>query len=254
MKVLCIIPARYSSTRLPGKPLADIAGKPMIWYVYKQACKAGKPEEVIVATDNVLVEDAVKDFGGKVMMTSVDHPSGTDRLAEVALAYPDVDVIVNVQGDEPMIPPSVIDELATAFEKEEDLQMATLKTKMDEADYNNPNAVKVVTDQNGYALYFSRSLMPFPRNGELPEFTVYKHVGIYAYRRDFLLNYASMAPTPLEKVESLEQLRALEMGYRIKVIESDFEGIGIDTPEDLKAANEYFCNLEAKENENSNKE
>ena len=249
MKVLCIIPARYNSTRLPGKPLADIAGKPMIWYVYKQACKAVSPEEVIVATDNVLVEEAVKSFGGKVMMTSVDHPSGTDRLAEVALAYTDVDVIVNVQGDEPMIPPTVIDELAEAFEKEPDLQMATLKTKMNEDEYNNPNAVKVVTDQNGYALYFSRSLMPFPRNEDAPEFVVYKHVGIYAYRRDFLLNYASMAPTPLEKVESLEQLRALEMGYRIKVIESNFQGIGIDTPEDLKAANEYFCNLEAKENE-----
>jgi 3-deoxy-manno-octulosonate cytidylyltransferase (CMP-KDO synthetase) len=247
MKVLCIIPARYNSTRLPGKPLADIAGKPMIWYVYKQACQAVKPEEVIVATDNELVEEAVQGFGGKVIMTSPDHPSGTDRLAEVALAYPDVDVIVNVQGDEPMIPPNVIDELATVFEKEPDLKMATLKTKMNEEDYNNPNAVKVVTDQNGYALYFSRSLMPFPRNKDVSDFVAYKHVGIYAYKRDFLLTYASMAPTPLEKVESLEQLRVLEMGYRIKVIESNFEGIGIDTPEDLKAANEYFCKLEVEE-------
>ena len=239
MKVLCVIPARYASTRLPGKPLSMIAGKPMIQHVYERACQAQSPNEVVVATDNELVEKAVLDFGGKAVMTSPDHPSGTDRLAEVALMYPDVDVIVNVQGDEPMIPPEVIDRLAEAFNSDADLNMATMKVVMDEEDYENPAAVKVVTDQQGYALYFSRSLMPYPRNK--PEgFKVFKHVGIYAYRRNFLLKYAALAPTPLEKAESLEQLRALENGYKIKVLESDFQGIGVDTPEDLAAVNALF--------------
>ena len=239
MKVLCVIPARYASTRLPGKPLSMIAGKPMIQHVYERACQAQLPDEVVVATDNELVEKAVLDFGGKAVMTSPDHPSGTDRLAEVALMYPDVDVIVNVQGDEPMIPPEVIDRLAEAFTGDADLNMATMKVVMDEEDYENPAAVKVVTDQQGYALYFSRSLMPYPRNK--PEgFKVFKHVGIYAYRRNFLLKYAALAPTPLEKAESLEQLRALENGYKIKVLESDFQGIGVDTPEDLAAVNALF--------------
>ena len=228
MKVLCVIPARYASTRLPGKPLSMIAGKPMIQHVYERACQAQLPNEVVVATDNELVEKAVLNFGGKAVMTSPDHPSGTDRLAEVALMYPDVDVIVNVQGDEPMIPPEVIDRLAEAFNSDADLNMATMKVVMDEEDYENPAAVKVVTDQQGYALYFSRSLMPYPRNK--PEgFKVFKHVGIYAYRRNFLLKYAALAPTPLEKAESLEQLRALENGYKIKVLESDFQGIGAFT-------------------------
>lgn len=240
MKVLCVIPARYASTRLPGKPLAMIAGKPMIQRVYERACQAQMPDEVIVATDNELVAKAVADFGGKAVMTSPDHPSGTDRLAEVALMYPGVDVIVNVQGDEPMIPPEVIDNLAKAFEGDAELDMATMKVVMDEADYDNPAAVKVVTDLNGYALYFSRSLMPYPRNK--PEgYKVYKHVGIYAYRRSFLLKYAALQPTPLERAESLEQLRVLENGYKIKVLESAFKGIGVDTPEDLAAVNEVFA-------------
>lgn len=242
MKVLCVIPARYASTRLPGKPLSLIAGKPMIQRVYERACQAKIPYEVVVATDNELVKKAIDSCGGKAVMTSPDHPSGTDRLAEVALMYPDVDVIVNVQGDEPMIPPEVIDRLAMCFEDDADLKMATMKVKMDEEDYNNPAAVKVVTDMNGYALYFSRSLMPYPRN-KPADYKVFKHVGIYAYRRDFLLKYAALAPTPLERAESLEQLRALENGYKIKVLESDFQGIGVDTPEDLAAVNELFVKL-----------
>lgn len=244
MKVLCVIPARYASTRLPGKPLALIAGKPMIQHVYERASRAAIPSEVVVATDSELVAEAVRNFGGKVMMTSPEHPSGTDRLAEVALSYGDADVIVNVQGDEPMIPPEIIDRLAQAFEDNEDLNMATLKTVMDEADYNNPNTVKVVTDQNGYALYFSRSLLPYPRN-KTADFKVYKHVGIYAYRRSFLLSYAAYEPTPLEQIECLEQLRVLENGERIKVLECKFKGIGIDTPEDLAAINALFIRMEA---------
>lgn len=243
MKVICVIPARYASTRLPGKPLSMICGKPMIQRVYEQACKAEVPGEVVVATDHELVFNAVKAFGGNVLMTSPDHPSGTDRLAEVALNYPDVDVIVNVQGDEPMIPPEVIDDLANAFEDDENLSMATLKVEMQSEDYDNPAAVKVVTDLNGYALYFSRSQIPYPRN--IPaDYKVFKHVGIYAYRRDFLLKYAALTPTPLERAESLEQLRALENGYKIKVLESDFQGVGVDTPEDLARVNEIFAKAE----------
>ena len=243
MKVLCVIPARYASTRLPGKPLSMINGKPMIQRVYERAVQARLPQEVVVATDHEAVYKAVEGFGGRAMMTSPDHPSGTDRLAEVALNYPDIDVIVNVQGDEPMIPPEVIDRLAECFDHDPELDMATLKVKMQEEDYNNPAAVKVVTTLSGYALYFSRSLMPYPRN-KPEDFNVYKHVGIYAYKRDFLLKYAAMAPTPLERAESLEQLRALENGYRIKVLESDFQGVGVDTPEDLAAVNEIFKKLE----------
>ncbi|SDF72335.1 3-deoxy-manno-octulosonate cytidylyltransferase [Sporolituus thermophilus] len=233
MNILCVIPTRYASTRLPAKALADIAGKPMIQHVYERACRAKRPRAVLVATDHELICQAVTAFGGQVMLTSPDHPTGTDRLAEVARAYPDVDVIVNVQGDEPLIAPEVIDELAAAFDGAPDLAMATLMTEMDEEEYNLPSAVKVVTDLNGYALYFSRSLIPFPRI-QHEAYKVYKHIGIYAYRRDFLLTFAALPPTPLERAESLEQLRALEHGYRIKVLKTDFKSIGVDTPEDLE--------------------
>ena len=239
MKVICVIPARYASTRLPGKPLKLIVGRPMIQWVYEQAKKAAIPAEVIVATDDTRVYDAVQAFGGCACMTREDHPNGTSRLAEVAEKYPDADVIVNVQGDEPMIPPEIIDRLAQAFAEEPDLKMATMKTRMQESEYDDPSAVKVVTDKNGYALFFSRSLLPYPRN-KSGLFKVYKHVGIYAYTRTFLMQYAAMAPTPLEQVESLEQLRVLENGYRIKVLESDFQGVGVDTQADLDAVNEIL--------------
>ena len=239
MKVICIIPARYASTRLPGKPLKLIAGRPMIQWVYEQAKKAEIPAEVIVATDDVRVYDTVLAFGGDACMTREDHPNGTSRLAEVAEKFPDADVIVNVQGDEPMIPPEIIDRLANAFAEEPELKMATMKARMQESEYGDPSAVKVVTDQNGYALYFSRSLLPYPRN-KSNLFKVYKHVGIYAYTRTFLMQYAAMAPTPLEQVESLEQLRVLENGYKIKVLESSFQGVGVDTQADLDAVNKIL--------------
>lgn len=238
MKVLCVIPARYASTRLPGKPLKDIAGKPMICRVYDRAVQAKKVAATVVATDDERIMKAVSEHGGHAVMTRADHPTGTDRLAEVATAFPDVDLIVNVQGDEPLIEPSLIDELVTSFEDDADLQMATVKTRMeDEAEIANPNNVKVVTDKAGYALYFSRSVMPYPRNTGCP---VYKHIGIYAYKRDFLLNYAKMASTPLERAESLEQLRALENGYRIKVVETAAKFVGVDTAEDLAKVNEIY--------------
>ncbi len=241
MKVLCVIPARYASTRLPGKPLKDIAGKPMVCRVYDRAVQAGKVSYTVVATDDERILQAVTEHGGRAVMTRADHPTGTDRLAEVAETFPDVDLIVNVQGDEPLIEPGLIDELVTAFEEDADLQMATVKTLMeDEAEIANPNNVKVVTDKQGYALYFSRSVLPYPRNAGCP---VYKHIGIYAYKRSFLLNYAKMESTPLERSESLEQLRALENGYRIKVVETKAKFVGVDTAEDLAKVNEIYRNM-----------
>lgn len=235
MNILCVIPARYSSTRLPGKPLAEIVGKPMIQHVYERAALAKRPSQVIVATDHALVYESVLKFGGQAVMTSTDHPTGTDRLAEVAERFGDVDLIINVQGDEPLVPPEIIDQLAGAFDDNPELQMATLMTEMEESEYDTPGAVKVLTDLQSYAMYFSRARIPFPRNDiGVP---VYKHIGIYAYRRDFLLRYAKLSPTPLEQTESLEQLRALEHGYKIKVLKTDFKSIGVDTVEDLERVN-----------------
>ena len=238
MRTLCVIPARYASTRLPGKPLADICGKPMICRVLERASRAQKPEKVIVATDDERIYDAVRAEGGEAILTRADHPTGTDRLAEVAEAYPEVDLIVNVQGDEPLIEPSVIDDLIAPFEMDENLPMATVMVRMeDAAEQLNPNNVKVIVDKLGYALYFSRSLVPYPRAAAGP---VYKHIGIYAYRRDFLLRYARLEPTPLERAESLEQLRALENGYSIRVLETDCRFVGVDTPEDLALVNKIY--------------
>ena len=246
MKILCVIPARYASTRLPGKPLKDVAGKPMICRVYDRAAQAKTLSGVVVATDDERILRAVEEHGGRAMMTAKDHPTGTDRLAEVAAAFPDVDLIINVQGDEPLIEPSLIDELGRAFEEDNDLRMATVMTPIEEeSEQKNPNNVKVVTDKNGYALYFSRSLLPYPRNDAGTP--VYKHIGIYAYRRDFLLAYAKMEPTPLERAESLEQLRALENGYKIKCIQTNARFVGVDTPEDLAKVNQIYKEMKEKE-------
>ena len=242
MQVLCVIPARYASTRLPGKPLMDIAGKPMVVRVYERAAQAQRVAETLVATDDERIKAAVEQAGGRAMLTRKDHPTGTDRLAEVAAAHPEAELIINVQGDEPLIEPALIDALAAAFDDDPELQMATVRTEItDEAEQQNPNNVKVVTDKQGYALYFSRSLLPFPRHTGTP---VYKHIGIYAYKRDFLLQYAKMAETPLEHAESLEQLRALENGDRIKVIETKCPFVGVDTPEDPEQVREIYCNLQ----------
>ena len=241
MKALCIIPARYSSTRLPGKPLKDICGKPMICRVYERAKLAESVDEVIVATDDERILRAVETNHGRAIMTRADHKTGTDRLAEVAAKFPDVDVIVNVQGDEPLIEGGLIDELIAQFD-DENLQMATVAVELDnEEEMKNPNNVKVVIDKKNNALYFSRSLIPYPRN--VGKSKVFKHIGIYAYRRNFLLEYAKMPSTPLEESESLEQLRALENGYKIRVIKSDCKFIGVDTEEDLKRVNEIWHNL-----------
>ena len=239
MKSICVIPARYSSTRLPGKPLKDICGVPMICRVWERASRAKSVAEVIVATDDERILQAVEKYSGRAMMTRADHKTGTDRLAEIAEKFPDVEVIVNVQGDEPLIEPALIDELVAQFVADKNLQMATVATELLDADeMNNPNNVKVVLDKNNDALYFSRSLIPYPRNAGKSK--IFKHIGIYAYRRNFLLTYAKMEPTPLEQSESLEQLRALENGFKIRVIKSSCRFVGVDTEEDLKLVNEIY--------------
>lgn len=241
MKNICVIPARFASTRLPGKPLKDICGKPMICRVFDRAKLAKSVSEVIVATDDEKILQIVQKNFGVAMMTKKDHKTGTDRLAEVAEKFPDVDVIINVQGDEPLIDPNLIDELSEQFQ-DKNLQMATVATEIfDENEIKNPNNVKVVFDKNHDALYFSRSQIPFPRNSENSR--VFKHIGIYAYRRNFLLDFAKMSPTSLELSESLEQLRVLENGYKIRVIETNSKFIGVDTEEDLKLVNEIYKNM-----------
>lgn len=238
MKIACVIPARYGSTRLPGKPLLDIGGKPMIQRVYERVKEATLIDEVIVATDDQRVYEAVQAFGGAVVMTSPDHPTGTDRLAEVAEGKPELDVVINVQGDEPLIDAQVIDDLARVFLDNQAQVMATVGCPLLEEEYQEPSAVKVIVNRLGNAMYFSRSLIPYPRNAFVNP--PLKHVGIYGYSREFLLTYAKMAPTPAEQTESLEQLRALENGYAIQVIQTEKRFLGVDTPEDLERVRLLF--------------
>lgn len=236
MNVIGVIPARYQSTRLPGKPLADILGRPMIQWVYENVSRSALLDEVIVATDDDRVIAAVERFDGKALMTSRDHATGTDRVAEVAGRY-DVRIVVNIQGDEPFVNPGMIDEIVQPLLEDERIPMSTLMHRIEDTeDLRNPNVVKVVNDASGFALYFSRSLIPFPRNEDLHR--AYEHIGIYAYRKDFLLRYAKMSPTLLEKTESLEQLRVLENGFRIRVVqtEQDYIPLSVDTQEDLEKA------------------
>lgn len=232
MKVVGIIPARFESTRFPGKPLAKILNKPMIQWVYEGAKKSKSLEAIIVATDSQQIYNQVKDFGGEVVLTSKQHLSGTSRVAEVA-AQLDVEVVVNIQGDEPLISPLAIDDAVKPLLENPTIYMSTLKCKItNEDELHNPNVVKVVTSKDGFALYFSRALIPFVS----PPYTsyIYKHIGLYVYRKDFLLKLVELPPTKLEQIEKLEQLRVLENGYKIKVIKTDYASIGIDTPQDLE--------------------
>jgi 3-deoxy-manno-octulosonate cytidylyltransferase (CMP-KDO synthetase) len=236
MNVLGVIPARYQSTRLPGKPLADILGRPMIQWVFENVSHSTLLDEVIVAADDDRVIAAVERFDGKAVMTSRDHATGTDRVAEVAGRY-DARIVVNIQGDEPFVNPGMIDEIVQPLLEDESIPMSTLMHRIENReDLRNPNVVKVVNDASGFALYFSRSLIPFPRHEDLHR--AYEHIGIYAYRKDFLLGYAKMIPTLLEKTESLEQLRVLENGFRIRVVqtEQDYIPLSVDTQEDLEKA------------------
>jgi len=235
MNVVAIIPARYASTRFPGKPLIDIAGKSMIQRVYERTLQAASVQRVIVATDDQRIFDAVTAFGGEAQMTRDDHPSGTDRLAEVA-ARIDADLIVNVQGDEPLIDPEMIDAALAPLLADATIVMGTLSTPIyDLEEYHSPNAVKVVTDRTGFALYFSRAAIPCGRDLAADQVPVgaSKHVGLYVYRRDFLIAYPKMQETPLEQLEKLEQLRALEHGHRIRVVSTDRISIGVDVPGDV---------------------
>ncbi len=231
--VIAIIPARYESSRFPGKPLALIADRPMIEHVYRRAAAARSVGAVVVATDDDRIRRAVEAFGGHVRMTAAHHASGTDRIAEVAASL-DCELVVNVQGDEPLIEPAMIDEAVAPFASSPDLAMATLCRRMDDPSLAaSPHVTKVVVDRAGFALYFSRAAIPFARAGATAA-PPFQHIGLYVYRRAFLLAFARLAPTPLERTESLEQLRALEHGVRIRVVETTHHSIGVDTPEDLE--------------------
>jgi len=247
MSILGIIPARYASTRFPAKPLADLGGKSMIRRVYEQAKKSKSLSKVVVATDHDEIFDHVTDFGGEVCMTSAHHASGTDRCYEVlSKENSSFDYVINIQGDEPFIAPEQIDLLASLLDGKTEL--ATLIKKIDSVEQLfNPNLVKVVSDKNQDALYFSRSVIPYFRNPEQAEWviqhTYYKHIGMYAYRNDVLEKITRLEISALEKAESLEQLRWLENGYKIKVKETSIETMGIDTPEDLQNALKYLNNI-----------
>jgi 3-deoxy-manno-octulosonate cytidylyltransferase (CMP-KDO synthetase) len=243
-QVVAIIPARYDASRLPGKPLADIAGRPMIEHVYRRASAARGVDAVVVATDDDRIAAAVRAFGGVAAKTYDAHRTGTDRIAQVA-ANLSCEIVLNVQGDEPLIEPEMIEAAIAPLMADPMLEMSTVCVAIsDPSDYTNPNVVKVVKDRAGRALYFSRSPIPHYRQGPsegglhrnpaASGFSrTYKHIGLYGYRRTFLLKFATLAQTPLERAESLEQLRALEHGYRIHTVETQYDSIGVDTPEDL---------------------
>jgi len=254
MKAIGVIPARWKASRFEGKVLANLSGKPVIQHVWERAKEARSLDDLVVATDSEEVIRVVENFGGKAVYTSKDQPSGTDRIAEVVNPI-DVEVVVNIQGDEPLIHHSMIDGLANMLMSDKSVQIATVVKKISQRkELLNPNTVKVVIDKDGYALYFSRSPIPFVRDDEKhhsifdihywfsthslkPEFqNYYKHLGIYAYTKDFLFNFTNLPKSKLESIEKLEQLRALENGYKIKTIETEYETIGVDTPEDLKRA------------------
>jgi 3-deoxy-manno-octulosonate cytidylyltransferase (CMP-KDO synthetase) len=240
--IVAIIPSRFGSTRFPGKSLALIRDKPMVQWVYERAKRSALLDRVIVATDDNRILKAVAAFGGEAVMTSTGHATGTDRIAEVARAL-ECDIVVNVQGDEPLIDPDMIDAAVRPLAEDRTLPMGTLaKLITDPAEARDPNVVKVVMDGNGFALYFSRAPIPWDRDGWAGRTSLtdlgaggprYKHIGLYVYRRDFLLAYAAMPQTPLEMTEKLEQLRALEQGHRIKVVVTERESFGVDIPGDL---------------------
>ena len=232
-KTAIIIPARYGSSRLEGKPLLKVAEKPVIQWVYEKAMQAKLADMIIVATDDERIYNAVKAFGGEVEMTSINHKCGSDRIREVVDRHPEISYIVNLQGDEPLIEPSAIDEVIKNVKYDDLADISTLvRILHDENEINNPNLVKCVKDKNGFALYFSRSKIPYERNQIEGEF--YGHLGIYGYKREALVKMTSLAQTPLEKTESLEQLRALENGMKIKTSVVNFVPVGIDTADDLE--------------------
>lgn len=245
-KVVGIIPSRYASTRFPGKPLVEILGKSLIQRTYENALRCKALDFVIVATDDQRIFDHVKSFGGEVAMTSIDCPTGTDRLAEVVRTMPalaDVEIVMNVQGDEPCINPAIIAAVVKALEEDPKASVATAIIPIRSAEEaHNPHVVKCVIDLHGYALYFSRTLIPAGKSLKFhPETITYKHLGLYCYRKDFLLHYADLSPTPLQQVEDLEQLKVLEHGYRIKTVTVGNESMDVNTPEDIKKVEQLLC-------------
>ena len=244
MKILGFIPARYASTRFPGKPLALIAGQPMIQHVYRRAMSCTEISDVIVATDDERISKTVHGFGGKAIMTKKDHPSGTDRIVEATqkMDLDKDDLIVNIQGDQPIFQPSVISHLVVPIMEDPNIPMSTLKYRItDENEIQNTNLVKVVTDKDGFALFFSRSPIPFFRDSNSVA-SHYKHLGFYGYRLEFLIKFGSLPVGLLESAEKLEQLRALEYGFRIKVVEAPFDSIEVDTRQDIKKAENVMEN------------
>jgi 3-deoxy-D-manno-octulosonate cytidylyltransferase len=238
-RVAAVIPARYGATRLPGKPLAEIDGRPMIWYVWDSARRAKVPSRVVVATDDERIASAVRGFGGEAVLTSPACASGTDRVAEAARTM-DEEILINLQGDEPLMHPSVLDAVAGPLVSDPDVLMSTAALPQDDPEeYTRTSVVKVVVDARGDALYFSRSPIPHFRDSGAGPYR--KHLGIYGYRRAFLFRVAALPPSPLEEAERLEQLRVLQAGYRIRVVDVGHDSVGVDTPEDLKAVEERLC-------------
>ncbi len=237
MKIICIIPARYKSSRFEGKPLADIYGKPMIQHVYERVLKSDTVSYTAVATDDERIFAAVKKFGGNVVMTSNRHRSGTDRIAEAISTLDNIedsDIIVNIQGDQPIFEPLQIDEVAGPLLEDPSVDMSTLIYRIQrEEEIDHPNAVKVVFDRNNFAIYFSRATIPYVRESG-SDVKYYKHHGIYAYRKAFLMTFTSLEEGYLEKFEALEQLRAMEHGYKIKVVETLYDSVEVDTPEEME--------------------
>lgn len=232
-KILGVIPARYASSRFPGKALAKVDARTMLEHVYERVSMARYLGAVIIATDDPRIQEEARRFGARVKMTREDHVSGTDRVAEVASAFEDYELVVNIQGDEPLIDPNAIDAAVLPLLAEPAIPMGTLKKKIeDPREIADPNVVKVVTDRFENAIYFSRSTIPYLRDEAAPAY--YKHIGLYVYRRDFLLRYSDMPVGPLETAERLEQLRALENGFRIRVVETEYESFGVDTPADME--------------------
>jgi 3-deoxy-manno-octulosonate cytidylyltransferase (CMP-KDO synthetase) len=243
LRAVAVIPARFASTRLPGKPLADIAGRPMIEHVYRRAADARGVDAVVVATDDDRIAAAVEKFGGVARMTHDAHRTGTDRIAEIAGEL-SCDFVVNVQGDLPLIEPGMISEVLEPLMSDSSVPMSTLRQAATSPfEISSPHVVKVVVDNRGDALYFSRSPIPFHRDDDPAHsgWMVYKHIGLYAFRRDFLLRFAALPRTPLEQAESLEQLRALEHGFRIRTVATRYESVEVDTPEDLERVRQLLA-------------
>lgn len=240
-KILGVIPARFQSSRFPGKALARIASKPMLQHVYERASQARYLTSTLIATDDERIYEVARSFGARVRMTLPDHQSGTDRVAEVASAE-ESELVVNIQGDEPLIDPDAIDAAILPLAHDSDIVMGTLRKKIEDArEIDDPNVVKVVTDLRGDAIYFSRCPIPFYRDAPAAATRAYyKHIGLYVYRRDFLLQYSQLPVGPLERAERLEQLRAMENGYRIRVTETEYESLGVDTPGDLERVSGLF--------------